>query len=49
MSSTVFLLIPFSNIKKSTLTDLEIPSTVFLLTPFSNIKKAHLKILKYLA
>ena len=35
----IFLLIPFSNIKKSILTNLKIPSTVFLLIPFSNIKK----------
>ena len=49
--STVFLLIPFLNIKKSILTNLKIPSTVFLLIFFSNIKKsilANLKILLFI-
>ena len=37
---------PFSNIKKSILTNLKIPGTVFLLIPFSNIKKSILTNLK---
>ena len=43
---TVFLLITFSNIKKSILTNLKIPGTVFLLIPFSNSKKSILTNLK---
>ena len=38
-----FLLIPFSNIKKSGDTNAEIPGEVLLLIPFSNIKKRILK------
>ena len=47
MPSTIFLLIAFSNIKKSTLINLKIPSTMFLLIAFSNIKKASLRISKH--
>ena len=39
MPSTIFLLIAFSNIKKSILMNLKMPSAMFLLIAFSNIKK----------
>ena len=44
--SAIFLLIPFSNIKKSILTNLKIPGAIFLSIPFSNIKKIILTNLK---
>ena len=47
ISGAIFLLIAFSNIKKSILTNLEKPGTIFFLIAFSNIKKAYLQISKH--
>ena len=45
----MFLLIPFSNIKKSILTNLRKPGAIFCWSLFQILKKAYLQILKNLA
>ena len=47
MPGAIFLLIFFSNIKTSILTNLKIPSLIVLLIALSNVKKAYLQISKH--